>query len=71
VVICDKRGYLSEKVPALLSKLGFEVSIWNELALNFGKDFHGAVGSCSELDLFAKHTGKAWIAEKRKLAQIF
>jgi len=45
--------------------------IWNELALNFGKDFHGAVGSCSELDLFAKHTGKAWIAEKRKLAQIF
>jgi len=45
--------------------------IWNELALNFGKDFHGPVGSCSELDLFAKHTGKAWIVGKRRLDHIF
>jgi hypothetical protein len=41
------------------------------LANDFGKDYHGAVGSLEELALFAEHTRKRWISGKNKLRKIF
>jgi len=67
----DKRGIISIQTPALLGVLGLDNDTWFMLANDFGKTYHGAVGSLEELALFAKNTGKHWIAGKRKLHQIY
>jgi len=67
----DKRGVISTQTPTLLSVLGVDNTTWLMLANDFGKTYHGAVGSLEELALFAEHTGKRWIAGKRKLQQIY
>ena len=67
----DKRGAISEQAPALLSVLGLDSETWLSLASDFGKEYHGAVGSLEELALFAEHTGKQWISGKNKLRRIY
>ncbi|MCP4254170.1 MAG: transposase [Candidatus Scalindua sp.] len=67
----DKRGAISTQAPALLSTLGLDSETWLNLANDFGKDYHGAVGSLEELALFAEHTGKQWISGKNKLRRIY
>jgi len=67
----DKRSFISAETPALLGVLGIEHETWLTLANDFGKTYHNAVGSLEELALFAEHTGKRWIAGKRKLHQIY
>ncbi|WP_343226085.1 hypothetical protein [Psychromonas sp. psych-6C06] len=66
-----KRGVISEKTPALLGILGLDNEIWLKLANDFGKEYHGAVGSLEELALFAEHTGKQWISGQNKLRRIY
>jgi hypothetical protein len=67
----DKRGAISTQAPALLSSLGLDNETWLSLASDFGKEYHGAVGSLEELALFAEHTGKKWISGKNKLRRIY
>jgi len=67
----DKRGAISEQTPALLGVLDLDNKTWFTLANDFGKTYHGAVGSLEELAAFAENTGKNWIAGKRKLHQIY
>jgi len=67
----DKRGAISAQTPALLGVLGLDNETWFTLANDFGKTYHGAVGSLEELAAFAENTGKNWIAGKRKLHQIY
>jgi len=67
----DKRGAISVQVPSLLGVLGLDDDTWITLANDFGKKYHGAVGSLEELALFAEHTGKHWIAGKRQLDKIY
>ncbi|MCP4324446.1 MAG: transposase [Psychromonas sp.] len=66
-----KRGVISEQTPVLLSALGLDHETWLSLASDFGKSYHGAVGSLEELALFAEHTGKQWIAGKNRLRRIY
>jgi len=71
-MMCDeKRGSISAEAPVLLGVLGLNSDTWFMLANDFGKTYHGAVGSLEELALFAEHTGKNWISGKRKLDQIY
>jgi REP element-mobilizing transposase RayT len=67
----DKRGAISTQTPALLHTLGLDHETWLSLASDFGKTYHGAVGSLEELALFAEHTGKQWISGKNRLKQIY
>jgi len=67
----DKRSAISEQTPALLGVLDLDNETWFTLANDFGKTYHGAVGSLEELAAFAENTGKNWIAGKRKLHQIY
>ena len=67
----DKRGAVSGNVSALLTILGLDTDTWFILANDFGKDYHGAIGSLEELALFAEHTGKQWISGKNKLRRIY
>ncbi|MCP5079685.1 MAG: hypothetical protein GY951_16730, partial [Psychromonas sp.] len=66
-----KRGAISGQTPVLLSTLGLEHETWLSLASDFGKTYHGAVGSLEELALFAEHTGKKWISGKNRSRRIF
>ena len=47
--------------------LGLDDDTWLSLASNFGKDYHGAVGSLEALATYASNTGKRWIASKNQL----
>jgi REP element-mobilizing transposase RayT len=67
----DKRGAISTQTPALLNTLGLDSATWLSLASDFGKEYHGAVGSLEELALFAEHTGKQWISGKNKLRRMY
>jgi len=71
IISDDKRGSIPAETPALLDVLGLNTETWFMLANDFGKTYHNAVGSLEELALFAAHTGKHWIAGKRKLHQIY
>jgi hypothetical protein len=57
--------------PALLSTLGLDDKTWFSLANDFGKEYHGAVGSLEELAFYAEHTGKRWVSGQNKLRKIF
>jgi len=70
VIRGDKSSAISAQIPSLLSTLGLDSETWLELACNFGKNYHGAVGSLDELALFAEHTGKRWISGKTKLQRM-
>jgi len=67
----DDIGAISAQTPGLLGVLDIDHDAWLMLANDFGKTYHGAVGSLQELALFAEHTGKNWISGKRKLHQIY
>jgi len=71
VIHQDKRGSIPAQRPALLSTLRLDDETWFSLANDFGKEYHGAVGSLEELALFAEHTGKRWISGQNKLQRIF
>jgi len=67
----DKRGYIDEQAFSLLQQLGIDSDDWLALAQHFGKQYHQAVGSLSELSAFAAHTQKQWISGYRQQASIF
>jgi len=67
----DKKWGISAQTPTLLGVLGLDHDTWFTLANNFGKTYHGAVGSLEELALFAENTGKQWISGKRQLYKIY
>ena len=71
VIRADKRGYIDENAFPILKKLGIDHDDWLQLAQHFGKQYHQAVGTVSELSAFAAHTHKKWIGGHRQQAGIF
>jgi len=71
VIRADKRGNINAKICPLLTALGINSDDWLELAEHFGKKYHQAVGTLSELNDFAAHTGRQWIGGHRQQSQIF
>lgn len=67
----DKHVDIFKQAPPLLNVLGLDSATWQQLANNFGKTYHGAVGSADELALFAAHTGKKWMSGKRAQYKIY
>lgn len=67
----DKRGFIDTQNLQLLEQLGFDSESWLHLAEHFGKQYHQAVGSLSELTAFASHTDKHWISGFRQQGVIF
>ena len=61
------RENISSQRPKLLSTLGLDDDTRLSLASNFGKDYHGAVGSLEALAAYSSNTGKRWIASKNQL----
>ncbi|NQY47647.1 MAG: transposase [Colwellia sp.] len=67
----DKGGHLNTQTFPLLQQLGLNSEDWLQLAQHFGKQYHQAVGTVTELSTFAAHTSKRWISGHRQQADIF
>ena len=71
VIRADKRGSIDENHLPLLVELGISGDDWLNLAQDFGKQYHQAVGSLAELSAYALHTDKKWITGQRQQYSIF
>ena len=54
----DKRGYISESSTKILNRLNIPHDNWLKLTTEFGKLFHGPVGTLQELTDYCEHLEK-------------
>ena len=54
----DKRGSISVSATKILTKLNIPADNWIRLTSDFGKLFHGPVGTLQELTSYCEHLGK-------------
>lgn len=54
----DKRGYISEHAAKVLTQLNIPADNWIRLTSEFGKLFHGPVGTLQELTTYCEHLDK-------------
>ncbi|WP_260847920.1 transposase, partial [Shewanella algae] len=54
----DKRGSISEKSTKLLTRLNIPHDNWLKLTTEFGRLFHGPVGTLQELSCYCEHLEK-------------
>jgi len=58
----DKRGYIPDKEPKIISKLGIDVDRWLDTVKEYGESYHAFVGSEKQLKEVCEATGKKWLA---------
>jgi len=54
----DKRGHISENSANILNRLNIPRDSWLKLTTEFGKLFHGPVGTLQELTDYCEHLEK-------------
>ncbi|NMH66878.1 transposase, partial [Shewanella sp. SHSM-M6] len=54
----DKRGAIGENSAKLLTRLNIPQENWLRLTTEFGKLFHGPVGTLQELSSYCEHLEK-------------
>ena len=54
----DKRGYISESSAKILNRLNIPHDNWLKLTTEFGKLFHGPVGTLQKLTDYCEHLEK-------------
>ncbi|MCL9775476.1 transposase [Vibrio methylphosphonaticus] len=64
VVRPNKRGYISPCSDTILGRLNMSAEEWLTLSESFGGKFRCAVGTTKELESYALHTNRAWVAGK-------
>jgi REP element-mobilizing transposase RayT len=64
VVRPNKRGYIPPGNNTILERLNMSAEEWLTLSESFGGKFRCAVGTAKELESYALHTNRAWIAGK-------
>ena len=58
----DKRGFISDKEPKIIGKLGIDSEIWLDTVKEYSKSYHAFVGSEKELKEVCENTGRKWLA---------
>ncbi|WP_040571956.1 transposase [Shewanella benthica] len=54
----DKRGFISASASKILTRLNISSDNWIHITSEFGKLFHGPVGTLQELTSYCEHLGK-------------
>jgi hypothetical protein len=54
-IIEDKRGYIGNNLPRILTRLNISAENWLILSAQFRKVFHGVVGKPEALTEFCQH----------------
>ena len=57
----DKRGFISEDVPPILSRLGVEAESWIETVRHFRRHFYDFVGPADVLVQHSQAMGRSWL----------
>ena len=57
----DKRGAISDNVPAILARLGIEQDNWLQNCQKLEKDFRHVIGSVAAIDKFCQAIGQKWL----------
>jgi len=58
----DKTGYIDEKEPKILDKLGFSGDIWLKSVSQFSEHFYSHIGTEEQLKAVSQEFGLSWIA---------
>ena len=67
----DKAGYIPEKEPRILEKLGIDSAIWFKTVGLYSDSFYSHLGSESQLQAICQDSDKKWLAGMRSCRQLF
>jgi len=56
----DKRGYIPEYIPNVVSRLGIKPDQWIEHIQNFGESYSACIGSVEAIADYVVRSGKHW-----------
>ena len=56
------KGYISDKEPEIISKLGIDAEKWLDTVKEYSKNYHAFVGSEKQLKVVCENTGKKWLS---------
>lgn len=62
VMLDDKRGYIGENEPKIISKLGLAADIWFKSMSQFSEHAYSHIGTEEQLRAVCNEAGKKWIA---------
>ena len=57
----DKRGYIPENIPPILTRLGVEAESWIETVRHFRRHFYDYVGPADVLAQHGRALGRRWL----------
>ena len=60
-ILADKRGFIPEDVPPILSRLGVEAESWIETVRHFSRHFYNFVGTAAVLMRYSRAMGRSWL----------
>ena len=58
----SKRGYIPDKEPKIVSKLGIDIDVWLDTVKEYSQSYHSFVGSEKQLKDICESSGKKWLA---------
>jgi len=67
----DKRGYIPDKEPKIISKLGIDTEIWMDTVKEYSKNYHAFIGSEKQLKEVCENTGRKWLYGMKKSRLLF
>ena len=62
IVRDDKRGFITDKEPKIIAKLGIGAEKWLDTVKEYGESFHAFVGSEKQLKVVCENAGKKWLS---------
>lgn len=70
-ILADKNGYILEREPKLLEKLGLTKEMWLKSVNQFSLHSYSHIGTESQLKAICAGTGKKWLAGIRQSRQLY
>jgi REP element-mobilizing transposase RayT len=67
----DKKGYIPESEPKIISKLGFTLDIWMKSVSQFSDHFYSHIGSDDQLKAVCNNTELNWLAGSKSCREIY
>jgi len=71
VIRDDKRGYIPDKEPSIIHKLGINTEIWMDTIKEYSKSNHAFIGSERQLKEVCDSKGKKWLSGMKKSRLLF
>jgi putative transposase len=67
----NKKGFIPEKEPKIISKLGFTLDVWMNSVSQFSDHFYSHIGSDDQLKAVCKNTQINWLAGSKSCRKIY